>query len=135
MSFSSYLVGTYEKRFGVGTSIQIINPTSASLDVVAAFFDADERFQKCLRNRLSKNQLWEIIVPNDLKDLEPEFGVVKIISHKREEGIIKPGIVGYQRHILVVPSASEIAFSESPLAAVPNRYAQSEYDRISVHCP
>lgn len=42
MSFSSYLVGTYEKRFGVGTTLQIINPTSASLDVVAAFFDADE---------------------------------------------------------------------------------------------
>lgn len=133
MSFSSYLVGNYEKRFGVGTTIQIINPTTLSLDVVVAFFDADERFQVCRRKRLSANDMWEIIVPKELPDLEPEFGVVKIISHR--DGTVKRGIVGYQRHILVVPRESEVAFSEAPLAAVPHAYAEREYERIAVHCP
>lgn len=130
MTFSSYLVGTYERRFGVGTTLQIINPTPIELQVVVAFFDADERFQRCLRNQLTPNDLWEIVVPK----LEPDYGVVKAVSHV--ENRATEGIVGFQRHLLIAPAAREVAFSESPLAAVPSSYAQREYDeRIRPHCP
>ena len=133
MSFSSYLVGTYEKRFGIGTTLQIINPTTENLDVIAAFFDADEEFQKYLKKKLTPNDLWEIVVPVDLKELAPNFGVVKIISHR--DGRTQLGIVGFQRQVLVVPRRSEIAFSEAGLAAVPHEFAQREYDeRIAPHC-
>lgn len=133
MSFSSYLVGTYEKRFNVGTTFHVINPTTDEMEVVAAFFDADQKFQKCLRKHLTPNDLWEIIVPRDLPELQPEVGVVKILSHRG--GRAQPGIVGFQRHVLAVPRPTEIAFSEAGLAAIPHEHAQPEYDRIQVHCP
>lgn len=132
MSFGAYLVGTWESRFGVGTSLQIINPTVDLLDITVAFLDADERFIRCMKLELSPNKMEEIIVP-ELK-LGPPYGVVKIISHK--DGEIRRGIVGFQRHVLAIPRPTEVAFSEAPLAAIPMEYAKAEYKRfLEHHCP
>ena len=127
MSFSAYLVGTWEGRFGIGTTLQIINPTLDDIDVIVAFLDDNEEFIRCKRSRrpLTPNKMWEIIVTG----LERQFGVVKIISHKNGE--VKPGIVGFQRHVIPRPTT----FSEAPLAAIPMTYAQPEYERILAHCP
>ena len=48
MSFSAYLVGTWEQRFGIGTTIQIVNPTDKHLDIIVAFFDDNEN---CFRDK------------------------------------------------------------------------------------
>ncbi len=128
--FSAYLVGIWERRLGVRTTLQIVNPTLDHLEVVVAFLDDNENFVHCIRSEkaLSPNDMWEIIVP----DLKPLFGVVKIVSHKNGE--VHPGIVGFQRHILAIPRPTEVAFSEAPLAAIPMQYAQPEFDRIQKHC-
>jgi hypothetical protein len=128
MSFSAYLVGTWERRFNVNTVLQIINPTLDDLDVFMAFFDNNEECLKTVKSVLTPNDMWEIIVPK----LEKKFGVVKIISHK--DRVAKPGIVGFQRHILALPKPTEVAFSEAPLAAVPNQYAQPELERLFDLC-
>lgn len=130
MSFSSYLVGTWERRFGLGTTLQIVNPTLIDLEVLVAFLDDNEQCLKTMRSELSPNDMWEIPVP---KLKKKKFGVVKIISHRNHEA--KPGIVGFQRHILAIPKPVEIAFSEAPLAAIPNKYAQPELKRLLDSCP
>jgi len=136
MSFSAYLVGTWERRLGIGTTIQIINPTDRHLDVIVAFFDDNEKCLKCIRSEepLSPNDLWEIPV-GKLK--RKKFGVVKIISLDPESKKIMLGIVGFKRHYLAAkePEGIEVAFSESPLAAIPgNKYAEVEYKLIRKRC-
>lgn len=125
-SFSAYLVGTYEKRLGVSTTLQIINPTTIDLEIAVAFYDDKENYLTCIREKLSADDMTEIIVSrvDNLKD----FGVVKIISHIDHN--VTEGIVGYQRHILIVPRPTEVAFSEAPLASIPTRLAQPEYKKI-----
>lgn len=129
MSFSAYLVGTWERRFGVSTALQIINPTLDDLEVFIAFLDDNEECLKSIKSELTPNDMWEIIVPK----FEKEFGVVKIISHKDRVAI--PGIVGFQRHVLALFRPTEIAFSEAPLAAIPKEYAQPELERLLDRCP
>ncbi|MEJ5330250.1 MAG: hypothetical protein WHT07_08855 [Desulfobaccales bacterium] len=132
MCFSAYLVGSFERRFGVGSSFQIINPTTEDLEVVVAFFDDQEKYQTCLKNRLTPNDMWEIVVPVHVKDLKPQFGVVKIISYRDKTP--KEGLVGYQRHVLVTPKATEVAFSETVLAAVPTGFAGPELAKLLELC-
>ncbi|WP_136809000.1 hypothetical protein [Desulfosediminicola flagellatus] len=129
MSFSAYLVGSWESRFGVGTALQIINPTLDHLEVIVAFFDDNEHCLKTMNGELSPNDMWEVVVPK----LEKQFGVAKIISHRDKE--IMPGIVGFQRHVLAIPTPTEIAFSEAPLAAIPEKYAADELKKILAGCP
>lgn len=132
MSFGAYLVGTYEKRFGIGTVLHIINPTTQELDVVMAFFDDKENFQTCRKDKLTPNDLWEIIVPVNVI-VTPEFGVVKILSYQDN----KPaeGIVGYQMKILLEPNLrGPKTFSETVLASVPISFAEVELPRILEHC-
>lgn len=148
MSFSTYLVGTWENHriAGVSTIFQIVNPTLDDLDVIVAFFDSEENPVRLLRSSdsddpkvgghkgaLTPNDMWEIKIDSlkpDLGEQFGRFGVVKIISCDEERKIAKEGIVGFQRQLLLIPTAAEAAFSEAPLAAVPCRYAQSEYYRI-----
>ena len=130
MSFGAYLVGSWENRFGINTTIQIINPTTNRLQVTVAFLDNEEEFLECVTKELSANDVWEIFVPRLEKG--PEFGVVKAISHWSEQ--VKSGIVGFKRHFLVVPSEKEAAFSESPLAAVPKEIAVLEYNIFREKC-
>lgn len=131
MSFSSYLVGTWERRLSINTTIQIINPTPNELEVFAAFFDDNGNCLECMRlEKLRPNAMWEIPVPKSEEG--DEFGVVKVISLKNNE--VALGIVGFKRHFLAVPEphyAIEVAFSESPLAAIADHeYAIAEYRKI-----
>lgn len=130
MSFSEYLVGTYERRFNIGTVFQIINPTIQPLNIVAAFFDDNGNYQTCVKKKLGPNDMHEIQVPPNLKT----YGVVKILSYIEDR--VKPGIVGYQRHLYIelVPGG-EKTFSEAGLASVPKEYAQPEFDRLRPLCP
>lgn len=150
MSFSAYLVGTWENGRipGLATLLQIVNPTTEDLHVVAAFFDNDEKPLLYLKHsKLTPNDMWEILVPVELANYKGLFGVVKIISLLPERDStttpskIKEGIVGFQRHIFVEniptkPPERETAFSEAPLAAIPKvinertNIWQLEYDRI-----
>lgn len=132
MSFSAYLVGTWEKRYGLMTTIQIINPTVERLFVTVAFLDNRENFIECEKFELSANDLKEILIPK-LED-GTDFGVVKAISHT-SSGEVKDGIVGFKRHFLIAHSEKEVAFSEAPLAAVPMEFARPEFDRFQERCP
>lgn len=150
MSFSSYLVGSWEngRIESVASTLQIINPTTDYLRVIVAFFDDKEKPLRLLvseidhyrQGPLSPNDMWEIIV-SDPSVNQPErpvkgFGVVKIISlygdrnapgnHDKRD-IVKEGIVGFQR---IERLDQKDPLSEAPLAAVPCRYAQTEYYRI-----
>ncbi len=152
MSFSGYLVGTWEKRGGVLTYLQIINPIinhmpgnaqPENLEILIAFFDANEQLKMCITEKLSPNDMCEIDVSNDerLANLEGDYGVVKIFSYLRNTdsptGTVVPGIVGYQRRASLVaqpPTAIALAFAESPLAAVQMEFAQVEYDYVYDGC-
>ena len=143
MSFSSYLVGSWEngRIESIASTLQIINPTNDYLRVIVAFFDNEENPLRLLvseidhyrQGPLSPNDMWEIIVSDQSVQ---GFGVVKIISlygdpeapgnHDKRD-IVKEGIVGFQR---IVRQESKVPFSEAPLAAVPCRYAQTEYYKI-----
>jgi len=136
MSFSAYLVGTWERRLGIGTTIQIINPTNKHLDVIVAFFDDNEKCLKCIQSKepLSPNDLWEIPVEKFEKS---QFGVVKVISLEPDSKEIMLGVVGFKRHFLAAkePEGIEVAFSESPMAAIPGeKYAKAEYKLIRKRC-
>merc|ERR1711879_628875 len=107
----------WERRFGLGTTIQIVNPTLDYVEVLIAFLDDKEECLKTMKSELSPNDIWEIPVP---KLKKKKFGVVKVISHRDHKAEL--GIVGFQRHILAIPKPVEIAFSEAPLAAIPKKY-------------
>ena len=140
-AFGAYLVGTYETgRFGVGTILHIINPTTESLEVIVAFFDDDENFETCKKfhgnDQLTPNEMKEIIVPLQVQGLKPKngFGVVKIISHRGGKEAI-PGIVGFQRQVLPNPDWKGLqCFSETNLAAIPIEIAHEELEKIIRKC-
>lgn len=116
--------------------MQVVNPTSKWLNVVVAFFDDGEHCLKCQKSEkpLSPNDMWEIDVPIFEKK---KFGVVKIISLDAESNEILPGLIGYKRHFLAVGDAKDtmgIAFSESPLVAIPMEYAEGELEIIRERC-
>ncbi|MBN1966236.1 MAG: hypothetical protein JW910_16430 [Anaerolineae bacterium] len=135
MSFGAFLVGTWERRFGIITNFQVINPTVEALTVHIAFCDTNGAVLGCNSLRLHPNETWEIPTPE--LDSNLQFGAVKIFSHDGE-GMSKLGIVGYKRHILAVPAPAEVAFSEAPLAAVfpagERDYPQEELDLILPQC-
>lgn len=133
MSFSAYLVGTYERRFNIGTIFQIINPTVSQLKVVAAFFDDNGNYQLCVKRNLKANDMFEITLPG-IPELKPQFGVVKFLSYQEDK--VQLGIVGYQRllYIEAVPGG-EKTFSETVLASVSMEFAQPEFDLLRPLCP
>ncbi len=137
MSFSAYLVETWERRLNIGTTIQIVNPTNEYLDVLVAFFDDNEHCLKCIRTDkpLSPNDLWEVPVK---KFKKKKFGVVKVLSFKPGSKDIMPGVVGFKRHFIATKGGKTgigVAFSESPLAAVPaDKYAEAEFKIIEEKC-
>jgi hypothetical protein len=89
--FSPYLVGTYDQR-NAYTLLQIVNPTAKDLEIYIAFFDDNEKPLKCVKEKLSHNDLFEINVKK--LELKEKFGVVKIVSLIDKKPI--PGIVGFQ---------------------------------------
>jgi len=144
MSFSEYLVGTYDKRTkNLSTVFQIINPTKRDLKVIAAFFGQDGDFRACLKTELLKsNDMCEFHLPAGL----PDCGVVKFFSCWWEGGglpQLKAGIVGYQRTEYKVkgvdpdhkPILKDFSNSETVLASVPTNYAQEEFEDLMIMPP
>ncbi len=118
--FSAYLVGTFDLRNGY-TVLHIINPTSKTLEVYIVFFDDNEKPLKCVKEKLSNNDLLEIDVRK--LELSAKFGVVKIVS-LIDRGPF-PGIVGFQRHYI-----GKIGVTESNLASVPMKKILEEELKI-----
>jgi hypothetical protein len=131
MNFSPFLTGSWENRFSVGTKLQIINPSQNQLEIIVAFIDHHGQYLQCFRSEepIGPNQMWEIDTPK----LESEFGVVKILAHVN--GVVKPGLVGFQRRLISVNSSMDAPFSESQLSAIPMSLAQEEYDLVVAHFP
>lgn len=129
-AFSPYLVGTYDQR-AARTVLQIINPTAKDFEVYIAFFDDNEKPLKCVKEKLSHNDLLEI----DVKKLElrANFGVVKIVSHIGGKPV--PGVVGFQRNYFTqVGGRAPFGVTESNLAAVPARILDGELKIIMDVC-
>ncbi len=122
--FSAYLVGTFDLRDG-STVLQIINPTAKVLEIYIVFFDDNEKPLKCIKEKLSNNDLLEI----DVRKLElgAKFGVVKIVSLIDKKPF--PGIVGFQRKYF-----GKIGVTESNLAAVPMKILEEELKIILEVC-
>lgn len=123
-SFSPYLVGTWDLRSG-NTLLQVVNPTARSLELLVAFFDDNEKGLKCLKEKLSHNDLLEVNVAK----INPgaKLGVVKIVSHLNQRPT--PGVVGFQRQI-----SGRTPVSESNLAAVPAGVLDEELKLILEVC-
>ncbi|MGK7909107.1 MAG: hypothetical protein AB4040_18020 [Synechococcus sp.] len=133
-SFSAYLVGLYERRLGVTTTLHIINPTPKPLNVISAFYDDQEQCQTCFKFQLTPNDLQEINASRLLGPDKALFGVVKIISYEPGTETPRPqdGIVGFQRQLLATGRGPE--FSETVLASVPTEVAHEELPKIWEHC-
>lgn len=131
MNFSPYLAGSWENRFGVGTKLQIINPSQNQLEIIVAIIDHHGQYLQGIRSEapLGPNQMWEINIPK----LESEFGVVKVLAHV--DGVVKPGLVGFQRRLMSLKSSMDAPFSESQLSAIPMSLAQEAFDLVVAHFP
>jgi hypothetical protein len=92
---SAYLVGTYDQRESARTLVHVVNPSAKYLRVVVAFFDDNEKPLKCVREKLSPNDLWEIDVKK-LK-LEAPLGVVKVLALNERENVPETGVIANQR--------------------------------------
>jgi hypothetical protein len=109
---SPYIIGTFDTREGAKTILQIINPTSKYLRVMAAFFDDNEKPLKCIKDKLSPNDLLEIDVRKI--ELPAKFGVVKVVSLNEKEDIPETGLVGNQRIFFKEMGAAETALHQIP---------------------
>jgi hypothetical protein len=127
-SFSAYLVGLYDRRNGATTKLHIINPTTKDLNIISAFYDDEEKCQRCFKFILTANDLEEIDVNVPLKKVNVQFGVVKIISLDPETEKPKDGIVGFQRQL------RGSVFTETILASVPTEVAHDELPKIREDC-
>jgi hypothetical protein len=151
MSFSSYLVGTWENhgiqrdRPAAFTSIQIVYPIARpeSLYILVVFLDEHGNYLQHVEKPLKRNAMWEIPVANLQDDRVQGKGVVKIFSLNnpyRQGGQLQEGIIGFQRQALAgvfptSPPDPEAAFSEAPLAAIPREYAEDEWQYMRSQLP
>ncbi len=128
-AFSPYLVGSFEQRYGIGTALQIINPTLEFFKVTIAFFDAGGTCKGYLVKGVNPNAVAEVLVPT--LELRETFGVVKIISWLPEgrSRAIRPGISGFRRHC-----TWGVGCTESNLAGVPETFAPEELEKIYAEC-
>ncbi len=128
--FSPYLVGTYDLR-NAYTVLQIVNPTAKDMEIWVAFFDDNEKPLKCVKEKLSHNDLCELNVKK--LELRATFGVVKIVSLVERNPY--PGIVGFQRHFFSRPgSRVPYGVTESNLASVPAKVLDDEFKIIADVC-
>lgn len=124
-AFSSYLVGTYDQREGYSTKIHVVNPTAQPIEVLIAFFDDNERPLRCIKEKLSHNDLLELDV-RALK-IPAQFGVIKLGSFKDRKP--NPGMVGFQRQYFKGALAAE-----SNLASVPGSILSGELKIFMTIC-
>lgn len=126
-SESSYLVGAWASQRNDSASVRIVNPTGRYVEAVAAFFDDAELPLRCVRERLSPNDLWEIDVAR--LSLQSRTGVVKILA--LVPGTTRPshGIVGSVRQ-----TRRGRSLSESLLHPIGTRSLQSDIDVLRRAC-
>jgi hypothetical protein len=123
---SPYLVGTWDMRSGRSSVLQLVNPNGRYVYVWVALFNEDEKPLKCLRDKLSPNDLLEV----DLRRvLQEGFGVVKVVAFS-DDGFQRPvaGVVGYQRHF------TKYGFSEAPLHPIPLEILKGDLRLIQAAC-
>lgn len=94
---SVYLIGTYDLRSKGTTVLHIINPTAKDLRVMLAFFDDNGKPLKCVRDRLTPNDLLEIDVRK--AGVKAKLGVVKVLALHETEDLPEVGVVGNQKII------------------------------------
>lgn len=124
---SAYVVGTYDQRKGVQTLLHVVNPTAKYLRVMAAFFDDNEKPLKCVREKLSPNDLWEIDVAK--LAIKSPLGVVKILALHEREDLPETGIVANQR---LVQKAGPV--TETGLHPIQPGLVKAEMERIFSAC-
>ena len=104
----------------------------AGAAVLIALFDDDERPRKCLREKLSPNDLLEI----DLKRLLSDgYGVIKVVALNPGDGRPEPGVVGYQRSFGRCFWCGEQLKGESILQPIPDEILQGDLPIIQKACP
>jgi hypothetical protein len=131
---SPYIIGTYDLRGGRRTFLQIVNPTGNFLRVLVAFFDDNEKPLKCLRDRLSPNDLLEVDVRRQLDNMGTGFGVVKIVSFNDVAEVPQPGVVGYQRTFSRSFFRGDRLKAESILQPVPSELLNDDMKFIRQAC-
>lgn len=106
-----YLIGTYDLRNNLQTLLHLFNPTGKDLRLWVAFFDDKEKPLRCIKERLTPNDLVEIDVRQ--QKLGASFGVVKVVALNRERDVPEIGVVGNQR-LLFRAGVSETALHQVP---------------------
>jgi len=124
---SAYLVGTYDQRKGMQTLLHVVNPSAKYLRVVATFFDDNEKPLKCVREKMSPNDLWEIDVQK--LAIKAPIGVVKILALHERENLPEIGLVANQRLV-----AKGIALTETGLHSIQPGLIKAEMGRILSVC-
>lgn len=124
---SAYVVGTYDQRRGAQTLLHVVNPSAKYLRVMAAFFDDKEKPLKCIREKLSPNDLWEI----DVRKLaiKAPIGVVKILALHERENVPETGIVANQRLM-----TKGVSLTETGLHPIQPGLIKAEMGRILSVC-
>lgn len=126
MSYGSCLAGTFEKRFGVVTQFQIMNPSHSTVHIQAYFLNKDGNFEYCTSQNLEPLNLMEIDT-TDL-DVDSTHGTAYFFSVNHLE--LGSGVAGLQRRLAAGIDPTEpdyAAFAESSLAAIPDAVGQVLY--------
>jgi hypothetical protein len=123
---ASYLIGTYDLQIA-RTTLLVMNPTARDLSLVISFFDDDGNPRRCLRNKLTANDLLEL----DVREAEPGAvrGVVKVVAFEPDTRTPAIGIVGNQRLFY-----GEGGVSETQLHPVPRAILEEDLRRILAAC-
>ena len=125
---SPYIVGTYDNiRDSLSTVIQVINPTANTLEIVAFFLDDNERILRCVREKLSANDMVELWIAR--LELKAEVGVVKIVSFKPGTKTPLEGIVGYKRTFIL-----RRLVTETVLHSIPSTALRTDLPRLLKSC-
>jgi hypothetical protein len=124
---SPYIIGTWDMREGRATMLQLVNPTGQYLYLWVAFFDDNEKPLKCVRERLSPNDLLELDVR---RVVEKGYGVAKVVAFSTGD-FTRPtaGVVGYQRQFI-----KDGSFSEAPLHTIPVEILKGDFRFIQAAC-
>ena len=117
------LVGTYDLRNGARTLIHLVNPTAKDLRVWVAFFDDNEKLLKCVRNKLSPDDLLEIDVGKEAPGAP--LGVVKVLAFDARKDVPAIGLVGNQRIVFPKLGVTETSLHPVPLELFGGDLAQA----------
>jgi hypothetical protein len=123
---SPYIVGTWDLLAGRTSVLQLVNPTGRYVYVWVALFNEDEKPLKCLRDKLSPNDLLEVEIR---RVLQQGYGVIKVVAFS-DDSFQRPvaGVVGYQRQF------TRYGFSEAPLHPIPVEILKGDLRLIQAAC-